>query len=115
MGLEFLDDEDEDDMYIRKPGDLYVPAWGKVSENTFTLGTSTIEVMPEGVYRIKQDSDNRVVFAGVNILADDLVKFPNSSITRLQKTIELFWKSKKEYEKFKQVYKRGVLLYGKQG
>jgi SpoVK/Ycf46/Vps4 family AAA+-type ATPase len=110
----YIDDE-VNDVYIKKDKDLYAPEWGKRSEGVFSLATRTTKTLPSGVYRITQDSDSRIVFNEMRILTDELISFPDSLMAELQATVELFWESKEEFIKFKQLYKRGILLYGKQG
>jgi ATP-dependent 26S proteasome regulatory subunit len=48
-------------------------------------------------------------------LSDDIVTFPDGLITKILSGIKKFWASKKAYESYGMLHKRGILLYGPPG
>lgn len=108
--------EDEDtDVYIKRDKDIYRPEWSRRSANSYSLGTQTKATLPPGIYRIRQDGESRIVFDQIDLIKDELIDLQDPTMQGLKEMFEKFWASKEEYERFGQVYKRGVLLHGKQG
>jgi SpoVK/Ycf46/Vps4 family AAA+-type ATPase len=73
----------------------------------------TTKIIPPGVYTTEWDSANQVaVPTSKHIDLDELFILPTSVLDRVLADIHSFWESKEKYQKYKSVYKRGILLYG---
>lgn len=90
-------------------------SWAHRGEGVFYLSGQSMFPLPTGVYKIDTDGNGTLTYCRVNILDDDLLSLPNSKTDGIINSIDLFWNSKEQYDKLKQVYKRGILLHGEQG
>lgn len=70
-----------------------------------------------GVYNITQSQDGFVLLSPVSTTTDDLIELPTFISQEIIKEINKFWSptTKERYHKYGMLYKRGILLYGKQG
>lgn len=76
----------------------------------------TVSNIPSGVYKPVWDSNNQKgVPESLNYTSDKLFTLPVKIIDKVLKDIGTFWEKESHYNKFKSVYKRGILLYGMQG
>lgn len=87
-----------------------------ISDNAFYPVVDVIKSIPAGYYEMAWDNRRDMVyFKRTKIMLEELVKIPDDNYDLVLRDIRTFWESKDEYMKRGFVYKRGILLYGKQG
>lgn len=76
----------------------------------------TKELLP-GIYNIKRPMGGPLYFQPMSIMSDTLIDLPSHISEKVINEIKEFWsiETKNKFNKFKLVYKRGVLLYGEPG
>lgn len=79
--------------------------------------TISIEAAAPGIYGLGQTQDGRLYFIPVTATSDDLVELPNFTSRKVINEVNKFWdpKVRARYARYGMVYKRGILLHGKQG
>lgn len=90
-------------------------AWAYRGGGVFSLGGQSTMPLPSNVYKLELDNNGNIIYCAIDIKTDNLLRLPNSKTDELINTIQKFWNSEAEYERFQQVYKRGILLYGSPG
>lgn len=90
-------------------------SWAYRGDGVFSLGGKTTLPLPSGVYVIRVNNAGEILYCGINIVTDSLIRFQDSKTDEIIKTIEKFWSIKEKYQLFGQLYKRGILLYGQPG
>jgi SpoVK/Ycf46/Vps4 family AAA+-type ATPase len=92
---------------VSRPG-LFVPI---ISNNAVTN-----KITP-GAYQCKLTDNGTIYLESFSITSDEIIKFENTSTNLIKEDIKKFWDpdTKRKYKEFNVVYKRGVLMYGKQG
>lgn len=91
------------------------PQWANHGGGIFSYSGAVQPTMPPGVYQTTVNSQGQVLFTMLPVITDDLIRLPDSVMDDLLLTMEKFWDSADAYAKFKQVFKRGILLFGSQG
>lgn len=66
-------------------------------------------------YNATTDMWGNPVFVRVRPQTDELYRFENTVMEHVLTAIDKFWSSREDYDKFKAMYNRGVLLYGPPG
>lgn len=85
------------------PNDAYSPSGPR--KMTLDPGVYTVTVLP----------DIGLVFVKAKLITDSLIELDDSASEQVLTSMRKFWQSKKEYDKRKIVYKRGILLEGPAG
>jgi len=76
----------------------------------------TVSIIPSGTYKPVWDSSTQKhVPEKLNYTSDKLFTLPVKIIDKVLTDVGTFWEKEAIYNKFKSVYKRGILLYGMQG
>jgi len=88
--------------------------WTEIESNTYLAVSSTKKKLPSGMYRIYR-SDRGILFQKLDIEFDSLINFPDSIASNVLEEIETFWKSKKLFNQYGFIHKRGYLFYGPAG
>lgn len=70
-----------------------------------------------GIYGIGVDQSGNIFFIPASAMTDDLIKLPNFTSEKVIAEIDKFWGTsvRKRYADFGMVYKRGIILHGRQG
>jgi SpoVK/Ycf46/Vps4 family AAA+-type ATPase len=90
--------------------------WAILENNEYLPSYQTTNKVESGVYEIIWSSS-----LGSNVLkkqpfkTDELYSLPSDEIIDILKDIDNFWGMKDQYEKYKFVHKRGILMYGEPG
>ncbi len=101
--------------YINPDGPSITSKWSELGGGYFKASGKTQDILPAGVYRVGVNQQGEVVYAKVTIIADELVSLPDSASERVIKSIETFWAAKERFAAKKQIFKRGILLWGPPG
>lgn len=73
-------------------------------------------VVPPGKYSIVWNNNfHQLCLSKEEVYLDELLEFPNTQFSEILKDIDYFWDNKQLFEKYKFVYKRGILLHGPAG
>ncbi len=88
--------------------------WSISGSEFFPTGP-TVEDLPPGHYKVDFDSHRGYFLRKKPIITEEMLKFPAGQFEEIIKDIKKFWDSKSLYQKYKYVYKRGILLYGPPG
>ena len=91
--------------------------WYRRDDSTYSpvKGGSIVESIDCGVYRPKYSSDIGYHFSRIPFDIEELFVMPSSIHERVIDSIKTFISAKKNYERYKFTFKRGVLLHGKPG
>lgn len=76
----------------------------------------SFEITP-GIYTTQMDDSDNIYFEPMDTLSDELLDLPETVSDMVLKEAHKFWegKTREKFEEYGLVYKRGILLYGKQG
>jgi hypothetical protein len=77
----------------------------------------TTQELPPGLYHIAKDDGGNLYYVPMSTVSDSLIKLPDTVSEAVVKEIREFWKAetKKKFDQYNLIYKRGILLHGKQG
>ena len=89
--------------------------WAEVSRGIFSPAEKTIDRLPSGVYGAGWDQSSNLLFILRKIITDELVSLPDTPAERVLQSIDVFWGSKARFLDKRQVFKRGILLWGDAG
>ncbi len=87
-----------------------------VDGDRFIPITRTVPELPAGDYNIRYDrSYDKHVLVMRQPLSEKLLRLPMKEFGEVLADAKTFWASRKAYDKYGYVYKRGILLYGPPG
>jgi SpoVK/Ycf46/Vps4 family AAA+-type ATPase len=77
----------------------------------------SVDKINPGIYTMGQLMDGSIIFSPMGSLTDELITLPNFVSQQIIEEIRGFWskQSRENFDRYKLVYKRGILLYGKPG
>jgi AAA+ superfamily predicted ATPase len=88
--------------------------WAVLPNETFTAIGTTVSHLPPAIYTLS--SANGVIFFNkTTVLTDNLIELDDSASIKVISGIEKFWDSKKKFDKFGILFKRGILMWGPAG
>lgn len=90
----------------------------KIENQSWPLPPSKLEkALDPGMYVPQVTNDGRFYFEEFLPVTDDLIMLPNSESAKILADIEKFWSTdiRALYNEYSLVYKRGLLMHGKQG
>lgn len=91
----------------RSSGEIHIPDSNSELSNT----------LDSGVYTAHETMDGTLFFKEFNLETDELVLLPNSESERVLSEMKFFWQdsTRKLYNNYGMLYKRGLLMYGVPG
>ena len=89
--------------------------WTVLPGGSFQACGRTARRLPAGAFTVSLDCDDRPLFESRQLLADDLIDFPDSLPNKVLQEIEKFWKLGERFRQYGFLHRRGYLFYGKQG
>ena len=107
----------EEDDYIsdNKKKDIFTQ-WTVVGDGGFVPSVPTVDRLSPGLYELAWDNKyNTVSFIGQKMNTDELYELPTAEIKEILSDIKSFWSKSSDYQKYKLMHKRGILLYGDPG
>lgn len=98
-----------------KKGKKY-SCWAVLENDEFLPSYHTIDGVPPGVYEIAYNSKlSAITLKKQPFKTDELYPLPSDEIIDILKDIDNFWSMRDQYEKYKFVHKRGILMFGEPG
>jgi AAA+ superfamily predicted ATPase len=88
--------------------------WAVLPNDTFTAIGSTVSHLPPAIYTLASDGSS-IYFNKTEVLTDDLIELDDSAAIRVIEGIERFWRSKRKFDRFGILFKRGILMWGPAG
>lgn len=87
-----------------------------VDGDSFFPCSKTVDVLPEGYYKIRKDYSRGIFFKKLPIKLNKLVLLESSEFyNEIVNDITTFWDSKEKYEKRGKLHKRNILLHSAPG
>jgi AAA+ superfamily predicted ATPase len=113
-----IDYSEEESDYTEKKnskGKKY-SCWAVLENDEFLPSYHTINGVPPGVYEISYNSKiSSETLKKQPFKTDELYSLPSDEIIDILKDIDNFWSMRDQYEKYKFVHKRGILMFGEPG
>lgn len=77
----------------------------------------TTKILPSGAYELNQDQFGRIFINPMDVKSDELINLPNTASNTIINEVNQFWsgETRKMFDHFNLVYKRGILMHGKPG
>jgi AAA+ superfamily predicted ATPase len=88
--------------------------WAVLPNDTFTAIGTTVSHLPPAIYTLSA-SNGAIFFNRTHVLTDNLIELDDSASLKVIAGIEKFWESKKKFDKFGILFKRGIMLWGPAG
>ena len=89
--------------------------WAVLPNDTFTAIGTTVTHLPPAIYTLSSDGNGVVYFNKTKVLTDNLIELDDSASIKVIAGIETFWESKKKFDRFGILFKRGIMLWGPAG
>lgn len=91
--------------WIKRDNNVYIPS----------IKPNFVEKIPSGYYKINYNSEIGYHLTQKTINSDYLFDLPFDETEVIMGDIDNFWNSKENYNKYKLLHKRGIILYGPPG
>jgi len=75
----------------------------------------THDKLPSGYYSLQMDQKGNIYASARNFIYDDYIDLPIKEYKEILKDIDKFWSIKDKFKEYGFVFKRGILIHGKQG
>lgn len=90
--------------------------WAELENEEFLPSYNTIGFVPAGIYEIIYNNKiGSETLKKQPFKTDELYSLPSDEIIDILKDIDNFWSMKDQYNKYRFLHKRGILLYGEPG
>jgi SpoVK/Ycf46/Vps4 family AAA+-type ATPase len=89
--------------------------WAIAQDGTYWPTFDTTKKVPPGVYEIHSSSQGMYLKKQRFVLSDTVLELPMPVSQEILADMEIFWEMRHKFEKYKMVYKRGILLHGPPG
>ena len=90
--------------------------WAVLENDEFLPSYHTIDGVPPGVYEISYNPKlSNETLKKQPFRTDELYSLPSDEIIDILKDIDNFWNMRDQYEKYKFIHKRGILMFGEPG
>lgn len=89
--------------------------WTTSDGKTFVPASETADKITPGVYEIKHSETIGVYFKKITVLAQGLLRFPQTNSERVVTEIQKFWERESLFREYNLTYKRGIILWGPPG
>lgn len=90
--------------------------WAVLENDEFLPSYHTIDGVPPGVYEISYNPKlSTETLKKQPFKTDELYSLPSDEIIDILKDIDNFWNMRDQYEKYKFIHKRGILMFGEPG
>jgi SpoVK/Ycf46/Vps4 family AAA+-type ATPase len=99
---------------IKEDGSFNYTQWTRLGDGVFTFTGPTQAILDPAVYTIFQN-ERGIFFRKEHLSTDDLIEFKDSESAQILKEIETFWNSKKYFDEYGFLHKRGYLFFGQAG
>lgn len=106
-----MEPPDIEDIEIKSGG--YIQ-WTRLADGIFTHTGPTQKELDASAYTVFRN-DQGLFLRKEKIASDDLIEFKDSITDQILTEIELFWDSKKKFQKYGFLHRRGYIFYGPAG
>jgi hypothetical protein len=89
--------------------------WNTSDGNIFTPAHVCTDLLPPGLYDIRNSQSIGLYFTRLNISTESILKLPDSNSDKVIREIVKFWNKEEIFKKYELTYKRGILLWGPPG
>lgn len=89
--------------------------WTTSDGKTFIPASKTADKITPGVYEIQHSDTIGIYFQKIPVLAQGLLRFPQTNSERVVTEIQKFWERESLFREYKLTYKRGIILWGPPG
>ncbi len=89
--------------------------WMITGPNKYQVCGRTTDTLPPGAYTVFMDGCGNPNYHARDLVADELIHFPDSLPAQVQGEIKKFWGLSERFARYGYLHRRGYLLYGKQG
>lgn len=89
--------------------------WQVLGDNKFLPTGESVKTLAAGAYKPEVDNRDRLVLTKINLITDELIRLPDTASSKVLESIQSFWLKKESFAENKQIFKRGVLLWGPPG
>lgn len=98
----------------RPSASLEFKEWSCEPNGTYRATCNSVPTLPPTVYTIRGD-DRGLFFQRLTISTDSLIMLDDTASQRVVGGIRKFWQSKRMYQQYEVLFKRGILLWGPAG
>jgi predicted AAA+ superfamily ATPase len=92
-----------------------VKRWAVVAPGIYRASEPVEKKLPPGVYSSAFDQAGNLLFIKKDMVMDEFVDLPDTAGSRVLESLALFWSAKQKFIDKKQIFKRGILLWGNGG
>jgi hypothetical protein len=89
--------------------------WTTSDGKSFIPASKTADKITPGVYEIQHSDTIGIYFQKIPVLAQGLLRFPQTNSERVVTEIQKFWERESLFREYKLTYKRGIILWGPPG
>jgi AAA+ superfamily predicted ATPase len=89
--------------------------WAVLGDGAYRAVGQTVPELPPAVYGTDYDQNGNVIFIRKRIITDELVVLPDTASERVLRSIQTFWTRRDSFRAMKQIFKRGIMLWGPPG
>jgi ATPase family associated with various cellular activities (AAA) len=97
------------------PADGDLQQWRIGPNGMFGPCGKTTQTIPPAIYGVDERPDIGVYFQMRKVVTDDLLRLPDSKGEQVLQSIQNFWEREAVFRQYKQIFKRGILLFGPPG
>lgn len=94
---------------------LNTTQWSIHEDGKFIATGPTTQKLPAGAYKVDMDNNGNIIFTAIKVVTDELLRFTNTTNDKVLESINIFWNSRDKFKLKKQIFKRGILLWGLPG
>lgn len=89
--------------------------WTTSDDTNFIPAGQTKSKLPPGVYDICASQTLGLYFSRINVIGQNLIRFPQTNIDKVVTQIQTFWEREEVFREFQLPHKRGILMWGPPG
>jgi hypothetical protein len=90
-------------------------SWGVLGNDHYVACSKTVKELPSGIYRVAMNNRGEIVFMKQRVITDNLFRLADSVSIKVLESIEKFWNSKANFDRYGMIFKRGIMLFGPAG
>ena len=89
--------------------------WTTADGKSFVPAAQTQQKITPGVYEIQHSHTTGIYFQKIPVLAQGLLRFPQTNSEKVVTEIQKFWEREALFEEYNLTHKRGIILWGPPG
>lgn len=108
-------DEDYNEEVTKEAQRIKLTQWTLVGQDCWTAVSSTVKLLPPGVYRVVALQNEKIGFEQQKMQVDELLLFPESSLQHILDEISFFWTRFDIFKFHGFLHRRGYMFHGPPG